>query len=204
MNKDVVLIGGGGHAKVIADIVLRSGDTLLGFLDDSLPVGTSICGFKVIGRVEDYEKFKSAYFLIAIGSNEVRKTISEKLTQVNWYTAVHPSVQISTLGVSIGEGSVIMANSVIGSCADVGKHSIINTSCVIEHDNHIGDYTHISPNATLCGTVSVGNLCHIGAGATVINNISVCENVCIGAGATVIRNIEKSGTYVGVPAVRLS
>ena len=195
---NVVIIGAGGHAKVIADIVLKSGDNLVGFLDDTKS-GNVIGDYCVLGKVEDAEKFADDYeLIIAIGSNSVRKAISEKLN-AKWYTAIHPSAQIGCVA-EIGEGSCVMANAAVNSCAVVGKHCIVNTGAVIEHDCRLENYVHVSPNATLCGTVSIGELTHIGAAAVVKNNISVCREVTVGVGAAVVKNITESGIYVGVPA----
>ena len=194
---NVIIIGAGGHAKVIADIVIKSGDKLLGFLDDC-KTGKVIGDYEVIGKTTDVLNFSDdTEFIIGIGNNRVRKDISEKYN-LKWYTAVHPSSQIG-LDSTVGEGSCVMANSVISPNCKIGCHCIINTAAVVEHDSVIGDYVHISPNATLCGTVSVGNLCHIGAATVVRNNISIADDVIIGAGGAVVKDINKSGVYAGVP-----
>ncbi len=198
---NVIIIGGGGHAKVVADIVIKSGDILLGFLDDCKR-GTVLDGYSVIGKIMDAEKFsKDAKFIVAIGNNEVRRTLMEQ-PGLRWYTAVHPSAQLGT-GVQIGEGSCVAANAVINASASVGKGCIINTSAVVEHDCVVGDFSHVSPSAVLCGTVKVGHCVHIGANATVINNLLVCDNSVIGAGAVVVKHITEQNTYVGVPARKL-
>lgn len=209
MNKNVIIIGAGGHSKVIADIIVKSQDNVLGFLDDNIPINTVIIkekNLKVLGKIEDSlklrEKNNDIEFVIGIGNNKTRKAISEKYPNLTYYTAIHPSSQIA-LDVKIGDGTVIMANICINTSATIGKHCIINTGAIIEHDNIIEDYVHISPNATLCGTVKIGELTHIGAGSTIKNNINICSNCIIGAGAVVVKNIEEKGTYVGVPAKKI-
>ncbi|MBE6679625.1 MAG: acetyltransferase [Ruminococcaceae bacterium] len=197
---DVVIIGAGGHAKVIADIVVKCGDRLLGFLDDS-KTGAIIGEYSVIGKICDTDKFSNAEFIIAIGSNEVRKRIAGEL-DVKWYTAVHPNACLG-MDVNIGEGTCVMANTVINSNANVGSHAIINTGAIIEHDCLISDFVHVSPNATLCGTVNVGVCTHIGASATVKNNVRICGDVTVGAGAVVVKDIIEHGIYVGVPAKKI-
>ena len=200
MNKRVIIIGAGGHGKVVADIVIKSRDKFLGFLDDS--TSGEIRGFPVLGKVSDYERFGDAEFVVAIGDSEVREKLADSL-RAKWYTAIHPNAVISSLGVEIGEGSVIMATAVINSGAKVGRHCIINTSAVVEHDNVIGDFSHISVGAKLGGTVNIGKHSWIGIGATVKNNTNICDNCLIGAGAVVINDIRESGTYVGVPARKI-
>lgn len=206
MHKNVVIIGAGGHAKVIADIIKKSGDTIVGFLDDNKKIGEHIIlNYKVIGNLADrisISKSNPDYeFIIAIGDNKKRKEISQ-LFKLKFYTAIHPSVQIG-LDVEIQEGTVIMANACINSSAKIGKHCIINTGAIIEHDNIIEDFVHISPNVALGGTVKIGKSTHVGIGSTIKNNITICENCKIGAGAVVVKDIEKEGTYIGVPAERM-
>lgn len=203
MRKKVVIIGAGGHAKVIADIIEKSGDEIVGFLDDNKEIGTTIINeYKVIGDLNN--RFTMAVtkenleFIIAIGDNKKREEISHS-PNLKFYTAIHPSAQIG-LDVEIQEGTVIMANACINSSAKIGKHCIINTGAIIEHDNIIEDYVHISPNATLGGTVKIGESTHVGIGSIVKNNITICKNCTIGAGAVVVKNILEEGTYVGVPA----
>lgn len=197
--KKVVIIGASGHAKVIADIVLKSGDKLVGFLDDDPSLPDRIVGYPYLGVVDEYNEYVDhCCFIIGIGNNLIRKKIAERL-DVNWYTAIHPSAQ-RAIDTHISEGTVVMANAVVNTSAIIGKHCIINTGAIVEHDNRLGDYVHLSPNASLCGTVSVGELTHIGAGVIVKNNISICDNVIIGAGGVVVKDIIENGTYIGVPA----
>lgn len=206
MYKKVVIIGAGGQAKVIADIVDKSQDILLGFLDDNLEKGQKvICDYKVLGKIEEVlqlkEQDENIEFVIAIGNNTIRKEISDKY-RLNYYTTIHPSAQIG-LDVTIEKGTQILANACVNSCAKIGKHCIINTGAIIEHDNIIEDYVHISPNVALGGTVKIGENTHVGIGAVVKNNIEICSNCIIGAGAVIVKNIIEEGTYVGVPAKRL-
>lgn len=207
MHNKIIVLGASGHAKVISDIVIKTGNTLMGFLDDNINAGTTIIKFehqeyKVLGKIEDAIKiFKDnpdAKFIIAIGDNITRAKIAEEL-KLPYITLIHPSANISIL-TTIGEGTVIMANATVNAGAQIGSHCIINTGAIVEHDNKIENYVHISPNATIAGTVNIGECTHIGAGAIVRNNINITSNCVIGAGAVVVKNIEEKGTYVGVPA----
>lgn len=207
MPKDVIIIGAGGHAKVIADIVKSSGDNLVGFLDDNMDIqGNVIFEDKIVlgtTKEEDIEKYKDNYFIIGIGSNRVRKLISEKYPNLKYYTAIHPSSIIGS-DVSINEGTVIMAGTIINTGTVVGKHCIVNTSSSLDHDNILEDYVHISPGSHLAGTVKISEGTWICAGVTIINNITIGKNNVIGAGATVIRNIvEENNTFIGVPVKKL-
>lgn len=199
--KYVIVIGSGGHAKVILDIIEKSNDKVIGILDKNRMKGEMILGYPVLGsETEDKEKFRDdkTCFIIGIGNNEKRKKEAE-LLKLPWYTAIHPSVQIGK-SVEIGEGTVIMANAVINPDVKIGSHCIINTAACIDHDVVIGNYTHISPNAAIAGKSSIGEECHIGIGSSVIDNISICSGVKTGAGAVVPEDISVPGVYVGVPA----
>lgn len=204
MSKDVIIIGAGGHAKVIADIIYKSGDNLIGFLDDNLAnKGKEIyLGKKVLGTTKDIENYNKNYFIIGIGNNSIRKKINNE-NNLKLYTAIHPSAIIAQ-DVKIGTGSVIMAGVVINPGTVIGKNCIINTCSSLDHDNLLEDYVHISPGAHLAGTVSVKEGTWICTGATIINNITIAQNNVIGAGSVVIKDInEENGTYVGVPVKML-
>lgn len=204
MSKDVIIIGAGGHAKVIADIIYKSGDNLIGFLDDNLAnKGKEIyLGKKVLGTTKDIEIYNKNYFIIGIGNNSIRKKINNE-NNLKLYTAIHPSAIIAE-DVKIGTGSVIMAGVVINPGTVIGKNCIINTCSSLDHDNLLEDYVHISPGAHLAGTVKVKEGTWICAGVTVINNITIAKNNIIGAGATVIKNIEEeNSTYIGVPVKKI-
>lgn len=198
MFNRLVIVGAGGHGKVVADIALKSGYKDICFADDN---ATGECmGFPIICKSTDLERKNDGNtdFVIAVGNNEIRKKIAES-HDANWVSLIHPSAQIGT-NVKIGRGTVVMAGAVINACATTGQHCIINSCAVVEHDNILMDYVHISPNVALGGTVHIGECTHIGIGATVINNINICSNCRIGAGAVVVKNIMQNGVYIGIPA----
>ena len=193
-----MIIGAGGHGKVVADIAQKFGYTDISFLDDNAQ--GSCLGFAVVGGLCDIEKYndKKTDFFIAVGNNFVRKKIAEQY-ELNWATLIHPSAQIGSQ-VKLGCGCVVMPGAIINSCAEIGKHCIINTCAVVEHDNILEDYVHISPNAVLAGTVHIGTCTHIGIGAAVRNNVTICSDCMIGMGAVVVNNISEPATYLGIPA----
>ena len=199
MNK-LIIVGAGGHGKVIADNALKNGYSDIAFVDDHA-TGTVI-GFPIVGTLRDLEQLDDGHtdFVIGIGSNAVRKAIAESYA-VNWVSIIHPSAQIAFNAV-IGKGTVVMANAVVNVSATIGEHCIINTSAVVEHDNVIKDYVHISPGAKLSGSVTIGERTWIGTGASIINNVDICSDVIVGVGSVVIRSIKNKGTYYGVVANR--
>lgn len=202
MNERVIIIGAGGHSKVVADIVRASKDIVVGFLDDSYDGEKEFYGSKIIGRVDSYSVYKNdCVFVIAIGNNSVRDKISSML-DCKWYTGIHPSAVISN-SARIGEGTVIMPNAVVNADAKVGKHVIVNTGSIVEHDCTIGDFSHIAPKSVVCGASHIGSYAWLGTGSTVSNLAHICDNVLLGAGGVVVKDICESGTYVGVPARKI-
>ena len=195
MNR-LIIIGAGGHGKVVADIAAKIGYTDICFADDHAK--GQCLGFPILGGTAHLEAWNDGAtdFVIGIGNNAVRKKIAEEY-DINWVRLVHPSAQIG-LQASIGRGTVVMAGAVINACAGVGEHCIINTRAVVEHDNRIGNYVHLSPGVTLSGTVTVGECTWLGTGTSVINNVDICANVTVGVGSVVIRSIQKEGIYYGL------
>ncbi len=207
-EKAVLIVGAGGHGKVIADILEKLNRPPSAFIDDNPALwGLSFFGYRVWGGMEylfqsvspgDYE------LIIGIGDNLVRKK-NRDLCEAKGFafgTAVHPSAQLGK-NAAIGEGTVVMANCAVNPDTVIGKHVIINTGVTIDHDGVIGDFVHISPGAHLGGTVHVGESTWIGLGASVINNINIGEFATIGAGTVVIRDVDPFCVMVGNPAAFL-
>jgi len=199
MSEPILVIGGGGHARVVLDIIRCSGHCAAGILDDGLAPGTLVDGVPVLGPIDSFAAYTATHrFVIAIGSAFTRRRLAESLP-VRWYTAIHPTAVIASTA-SIGEGTVVMAHAVVNAGASVGCHCILNTASITEHDNMLADYVHLSPRAALGGTVQVGEETHVGIGAVVRNNCTICSRCTIGAGAVVVSHIRESGVYVGIPA----
>ncbi|WP_298067397.1 acetyltransferase [uncultured Cetobacterium sp.] len=205
--KKVIVIGSGGHAKVIIDIILQRNKILddnlniIGILDDKYNEDEKIEIFEtpIIGKIEKMvELAEDIHYIIAIGNNSVRRKIAEKYSDKKFITLIHPKAIIGEK-VKIEEGTVVMAGSIINSYTKIGKHCILNTGSIIEHDNTIEDYVHISPNATLCGGVMIKEEAWIGAGATIIQEKKIGKKVMVGAGAVVIKNLQDQIKVIGVP-----
>lgn len=200
--KKIIVIGNGGHSRVIKEMIMKNKEyKLIGILDQAFETSyeKNSLFYDNIHNISAYKE--EGYFVLAIGDNKTRKKIIEEnnLTDKNFISVIDSTAIIAS-DVSIDVGAVIMPGVVINTGVIIGKHSIINTRAVVEHDNTIGDFVHISPSATLAGTVNVHDFTHIGAGATVIPNKTIYENVSVGAGAVVAEDIEKNTVVVGVPA----
>ena len=200
MAEKEVILGAGGHAKVVIDLLksLKT-DCDIELLDDAVPKGTFISGIPVCGKISECTDYSTSNrFIIGIGNNHTRKIISEKYN-LHYITLIHPSAVIGS-GVKLGEGTVVMANAVINSDSFIGKHCIINTAASVDHECEIADYVHISPGVHLAGNVKIGEESWIGIGACVSNGLGIMKNSVVGAGTVVIRDIPDGCTAVGNPA----
>ncbi|MGO4271106.1 acetyltransferase [Paenibacillus sp. TAF58] len=202
---DLVVIGEGGHSKVIRELIRSKSDyKIIAILDDKYDQLTIINGI-YIGPISSahllLNRMNHLKFVVAIGNNEVRKLIVSKLglSKGNYISLIHDTAVISS-SASIGEGSVIMAGTIVNADAVIGDHVIINSGAIVEHDNQIGDYVHVAPRATLTGSVIAETGAMIGAGTTIIPGKKVGEWAIIGAGATVISDIPSYRSAVGTPA----
>lgn len=207
--KEIAIVGGGGHAKVIMDIILKNKEIgqnvdIFGFFDDD-PNKKEVFDIPNLGPISDIEKKitrnENIEIILGIGDNATRRNIFNKIDNENmkYFSAIHPTAVIGNR-VNIGEGTVILGGAVINVDTDIGEHCIINTSASVEHDIVVGDFVHISPGVRLTGEVKIHDGVHIGAGAVTVPGISIGENSIIGAGAVVTEDIPSNCTAVGVPA----
>ncbi|WP_096433095.1 acetyltransferase [Labilibaculum antarcticum] len=193
-NKQYLLYGGSGHAKVIAECIAASQGIVEGIFDDN-PDLKSFGDFPFFGC---YQKEKHRFpLVVSIGDNLIRKKIVKNVKYL-FGTIIHPSACVSP-NVEIGEGSVIFHNSILQVDSRIGKHVILNSGASVDHECVLGDFVHISPQATLCGNVVVGEGTHIGANAVVIPYITIGKWATIGAGAVIIHDVPDFAIVVGNP-----
>jgi len=199
----VLILGAGGHAKVVADILEISGHVVVGFLDDDPTLWeTQRLGLPVLGSIAQYADFASEGAIVAIGSNPTRKEICGQLensAHPHWVNALHPSA-ILARSARLGIGVAIMPTAVVNADAVIGDHVIINTGATVDHDCQLASYSHVAPGAHLAGEVVVGQGVLIGIGATVAPGCVIGDWTTIGAGATVIHNIPDHVVATGTPA----
>lgn len=208
MNKPpIIILGAGGHAKVVLDALLLAGHKVLGLTDsDTTKHGSSILGVPVLGGDETVLNYEAADVQLAngigsVGMTEVRRAVFEKFAELGYRFAVlvHPFTFVAPDSV-LGEGAQIMAGAVIQPGCRIGRNTIINTGTTIDHDCNILDHVHVSPGVTVCGNVIIYSFSHIGAGATVIQNVVVGANALVAAGAVVIKDVPPSTVVAGIPA----
>lgn len=204
----IVLVGSGGHCKVIIDIINSTNQyEIIGITDVNVSIKT-IYDIPIIGDdsllYDLYSKrgIKNAFICIgALGNLQIRQNLYKMLKKIGYNLPVlaHNSSIISKYA-NIEEGTAVMPGAIINPGVFVNRNCIINTAAVVEHDCIIGENTHISPNVSIAGGVNLGNNCHIGIGSSIIQNITIGDNVVIGAGSVVINDIENNSTAVGIPA----
>ena len=197
---ELVIIGAGGHGKVVAEIAKKNNYTIKGFIDDN-PNIKNVGDYKVLGNWSCKEQYKGCSFFVAIGNNNIRKTKLEVLIDSGYKVTalIDPSAIVST-SVKLGVGSVVMPNSVINVDSCFGKGCIVNTASSIDHDCKIGDYVHICPGVHIAGTVSIQSNTWVGIGTSIINNLNIGENVMLGAGSVVVDDIPSNTKAYGIPA----
>jgi len=199
----LLIVGAGGHGKVVADTAYESGEwEKIAFLDDRYPAVKSILGWPVLGTISQASVLIEEYsnIVVAIGDNVLRFTLVHAFIEMGFVlpVIVHPTAFVSRFA-QIGLGSVIFAQVAINAGTHIGIGSIVNTGATIDHDCLVGNGVHISPGVHLAGGITVGNYSWIGIGASVIQQINIGEHVMIGAGAAVRTMIPNDVTVVGVP-----
>ncbi|KAF0220678.1 MAG: UDP-perosamine [Geobacteraceae bacterium] len=207
MSMPILVLGAGGHAKVLIDALLTTSEVIAGVVDsDPALTGTTVLGVPVLGGDDVVGEFPPSEIMLVNGLGSVglpvrRQLIFEKFKGIgyNFATVVHPSSVVADDTV-LGEGAQVMAGVVIQPGSRIGCNAIINTSASVDHDCIIGDHTHIAPGVTLSGGVKVGTGSHIGTGATVIQGIVIGEQSLVAAGAVVVFDVAGKATVKGIPA----
>lgn len=206
----IIVIGGGGHAKVVVSILKRLPHFwIVGYVDKE-DKGT-LLGIPCVGNDSKLAVIKKKYPSCAavlgigfLGVSNNRRSLFEKLKSLGYFlpNIVSPQALVSE-EVTIAEGTVVIDGAIIHSGSIVGSGVIINTSAVVDHDCRVDNFTHIAPGAVLNGGVEIGEECIIGANATVVQYKKIISHCIVGAGSVVAKDLDKSGTYVGVPCKKV-
>ena len=203
--QDVFIYGAGGLCKVTIDLLRLLGNYhIVGIIDDNLKLqGLSCLDYKIIGEIDSLKKdsYPNCRVVIGTAKPEVRRTMWDKVTSLGYepITLVHPWAYIAS-EVTIGPGTMILANATVSAGAKIGKGVLINTGAIIGHDCVVDEFVHIGPGGRLAGSVKVGSGVFTGIGAMVIEFIKIGENALVGAGAVVINDVPAGTTVVGNPA----
>lgn len=203
MADKIMILGSGGHAKVVKELAEACGYDVIGFIGNNKPVGTPMLDKKIICTIEDAGQFRNETdkIAVAISANTVREKRADQVKEMGFQTPplIHPSCVFSP-SADVGTGTVVMGGTVINADAYVGDYCIINTGATVDHDCRIGDYCHISPGANLGGEVTIRDYTWVGVGAAVRECTTIGKNVMIGGSAFVACDIEDNVTAIGVPA----
>lgn len=200
----LLVLGAGGHGRVVAEAALSSGGWSRIVASDRNPV---LCVGQLLPGIELVQigvlPSPGVALHVAIGSNSAREREATSCGVDLLVTIQHCSAVISPFS-HIGAGCFIAATAVIAAGASLGIAVIVNHGAVVDHDVQIGSFCHIAPSATLGGAVILGNRVMIGSAAVVLPSVRITDEVTVGAGAVVTADITQPGTYAGVPARRIS
>ncbi|MCK9223250.1 MAG: acetyltransferase [Limnochordia bacterium] len=205
--KKLVIIGAGGFGHEVAWLVERINSIqptweIVGYVDDNESLhGSIVAGYPVLGdcawlREQDRE---TTYAICAIGASKARKKVIERLGDIRFAVLIDPSVILSER-VTVGEGSIISAGTIITVDISIGSHVIINLDCTIGHDAVIEDFVTLYPSVNVSGNTVLGECVEMGTGSQVIQDLRVGDGTIVGAGAVVVKELPRECTAVGCPA----
>lgn len=204
---EILLVGGGGHAEAVLEVLRATGQyEAIGIIDPGLEAGTQVAGVEVLGGDEVLPQMreKVAQAFLCVGSvrgGGVRRGVFEAVENLGFGfpVLVHPQALIAP-DVEIGAGTVVMPGAIVRCGAVVGRNVILNTGSIVEHHNRIGDHSHLATGARLAGDVEVGTEVLIGAGATVLQGRKIGDRATVGGGALVRDDVPAAARFLGVPA----
>ncbi|NDY74608.1 acetyltransferase [Desulfobacter hydrogenophilus] len=211
MNK-IILLGAGGAGKAILQILLDINKItnqwdIVGFLDDDIALhGKKILGFPVHDSLDWLHGKKDVSLVLIFGIPSTRKKVYDRIHawgNFDFPAIIHPTAIIPDLS-QVACGTVIYPQVVSDPDSKIGSFSLINKHSSIGHDSLINDFCVISPNSSIGGFAKIGTCCFVGMNVAIIQGITICKNVTIGAGASVVKDIDSEGTFVGVPARKIS
>ena len=175
----------------------------LGFYDDGFEKGTTVNNNQVLGSIEDLaDSSQELNVVVAIGSPEIKRKIVEKLTRssINFPTLIHPSVLIGDEFVSVGNGCIICAGTIITCNIEIKDFVILNLMCTVGHDTVINSFASFMPSVNISGEVVIHEEVYVGTGAKIINQLEIGKQTIVGAGAVVSKTLPEKCTAVGIPA----
>ena len=203
MISGVVIIGGGGHAKVVIESLRARGETVAAIVDAD-PTPREVLGVPVVGDDLALPGLRGqglSRLFVAIGDNRLREKLGRRAREQGFTlaNAIHPSAILSPT-VRLGEGVAVMAGVAVNADASVGDLAIVNTGAVVDHDCVLGAACHLGPASALAGGVTVGERAFLGVGARAIPGVTIGADTIVGAGGVVVRDLPDGVLAIGVPA----
>lgn len=208
MKQPLVIVGGGGHAKVVIDLLIKQRQPIIGFTDPDQQK-KDIFGIPYLGDdnvIATYDPkdigLVNGLGTIAINAQRIKLYEQFKALGYCFKEIVHESSIIGR-GVVVSKGAQVMAGVVIQSGCRIGPNAIVNTGAAVDHDCVIEAHVHVAPGSVLCGDVIVNKGAHIGAGSCIVQGVEIGEYSIVGAGAVVTRNVESGAVVTGIPAKKI-
>jgi sugar O-acyltransferase (sialic acid O-acetyltransferase NeuD family) len=207
--KKIIIVGSGGHARVLAQGLAGLDVELAGFLDPARSDDSGVQNYLKIPIFKSFSEIKNGsdfHFLLGLGSvadpsQRIKRYEELKKQCCSFFRFIHKDAFVES-SVAMTESVQVHQAAVIQNQVQLGENVIVNTSSVIDHDCVLGDHVHIATGARLCGGVNIGDRTHIGAGSTVIQSVRIVSDVIVGAGSVVTKDLLEPGTYFGAPARR--
>jgi sugar O-acyltransferase (sialic acid O-acetyltransferase NeuD family) len=206
-KKKIAIFGAGGFGLEVASLINRINSIkdeweIIGFFDDN-PRQNVINGYKVLGGIDTLNGWESQIFVaLALGIPKIRKIVKDKIinSNIRYPTLIDPSVIFgSRVFITIGEGSIICAGTILTTNIDIGNYVIVNLSCTVGHETRIDDFSSFMPACNISGEVQIGKCNYWGTGAKIINQKKIGDNVVGGAGAVLIDDFPDNVTVIGIP-----
>jgi sugar O-acyltransferase (sialic acid O-acetyltransferase NeuD family) len=199
-EKNIVMIGAGGHGKSVINVLWQAGYTVTAVIDESQEKwGHNLLGVPIISPESDIATTPGQEAIIAIGDNKNREKTSKIFSYLRWATVISPLATVYPHA-KLGVGCVVLPGAIVGSDVFVGDHVIISSQAILAHDCKIGDFAHMAPGASLTGNVTVGEGSFLATGCNVIPGVTIGEWAMVGAGATVMRDVPDNGKAYGPSA----
>lgn len=205
VKRPLVLLGAGGHARVLAALAYASGYSMIGVCDPTLAMNgiTRWEGLDVLGDDSALDRMPPERVALVLGIGQLATGKLRERTHTLWRARgydfpplVHPSAWVAP-GVLLCDGVQVMAGVIVQPGCAIGENSIVNTRAGIDHDCIVGRNVHVAPGATLCGNVTVEEGAFIGSGATVIQGLCVGARAVVGAGVTLVKSVKPESITIG-------
>jgi sugar O-acyltransferase (sialic acid O-acetyltransferase NeuD family) len=203
----LLIIGSGGHARVVVEIATSLGWSVVGLIDDTRLPGPAFAGLTVIGATGDLLRLRSDdiydALCVAVGDNHGRRVLVQQIEAlvkpVVFPTLVHPRASVSS-SARLGAGAVVCAGAVVGPDAVVGDHAVVNTLASLDHEATLGAFASLGPHAAVGGGAQVGSSSLVAMSATVLQRVSIGQNTVVGSGAVAVSDLPSRVVAMGIPA----
>jgi UDP-perosamine 4-acetyltransferase len=206
VTKPVIVLGAGGHAKVLIDALQQLKSPILGITDPHLEVGQKVMDVPVLGNDDKILSYSPQEVFLVNTLGSIRDTKARRRLYDLWKargygfaSLIHPKAILAP-DVKLAEGVQVLAGAIVNTGTEVGENTILNTGSILEHDCSVGSHVHVGPGSRVAGQVRIGSGSHIGIGSTIIQNLTIGENCLIAAGAVVVTSCEDNRVMMGVPA----